>query len=61
MSSEDYRRECEARSWLSMGYDTPAKVDELMLRIARHRGEASAEKLRIEMRKQWGLQRGARA
>lgn len=56
---EDYRRECEARTWLRMGYDTPARVDDLMARIAKHRGAAAADELRREMRRQWTLQQGA--
>ena len=55
---EDHRRECEARTWLRMGYDTAARVDELMTRIAKHRGRQAAEALRAEMRRQWNLQQG---
>lgn len=55
---EVYRRECEARTWLRMGYDSPARVDDLMTRIAKHRGAAAADELREEMRRQWLLQQG---
>jgi hypothetical protein len=51
--SEDWRRICEARSWLRQGYVTPQRVDELMASIARHRGVAAAQALREEMRRQW--------
>lgn len=58
---EDYRRECEARTWLRMGYDTPARVDDLMARIAKHRGVPAANELREEMRRQWLLQQAGSA
>lgn len=54
---EDYRRECEARSWIKQGYYTGARVDALMAEIARHRGQAAANALREEMRKQWARRR----
>ena len=50
---EDHRRECEARSWIKQGYYYPDRVDALMADIARHRGQAAANALRDEMRKQW--------
>lgn len=49
-----YRLECEARTWIKQGYFTKDRVDELMIRIAKHRGEESAAALRAEMRRQWG-------
>lgn len=52
-SSERHRRECEARHWLRMGYQTADRVDELIGRIAARRGQAAAEQLRQEMRQQW--------
>lgn len=55
---ETYRIECEARDWLRKGYTTPARVDELLGRIARKRGAAAADRLREEMRRQWRLQHG---
>ena len=54
-----HRLECEARDWLRRGYVTPSAVDELMGRIAKLRGNAAAEALREEMRRQWRLQQGA--
>lgn len=60
-NSEQHRRECEARDWLRRGYAAPAKVDELMVRIEKHRGKASADALREEMRRQWRLQHGQSA
>ena len=51
--SEQHRRECEARDWLAKGYTTAARVDELMADIAKRRGQAAADELREEMRRQW--------
>jgi hypothetical protein len=51
--------ECEARDWLRRGYVTPAGVDELMSRIALHRGRQAADALREEMRRQWLLQQSS--
>ena len=56
-SSEKHRRECEARSWLRKGYTNAKAVDELMARIAGHRGQEAASELREEMRRQWGRRR----
>lgn len=50
---EEFRQECEARSWIRQGYYSADRVDELMARIANHRGIDAANKLRAEMRKQW--------
>lgn len=50
---DDYRRICEARSWLRQGYTRPSVVDELMARIAAKRGDQAARELRDEMRRQW--------
>lgn len=52
-SSEEYRHQCECREWLRLGYTTKDKVDGLMQRIAKRRGEAAAEKLRQGMRDEW--------
>lgn len=60
-SLEQHRRECEARDWLLRGYAAPAMVDGLMLRIAKHRGQAAADALREEMRRQWRLKHGQEA
>lgn len=53
LTDEDRRRICEARSWLRQGYTTADRVDELIGRIAVHRGKAAADALREEMRLQW--------
>ncbi len=50
---EEFRQECEARSWIRQGYYSADRVDELMARIAKHRGIEAANKLRAEMRRQW--------
>lgn len=45
--------ECEARTWLRNGYNTPERIQELTLMIANRRGQVSAERLIEEMRRQW--------
>lgn len=55
--SEDYRRQCEARTWLRAGYTDRKAVDGLVARIAAMRGQAAAEQLREEMRQQWQCRR----
>jgi len=45
--------ECEARTWLRKGYNTLERIQELTLMIAKKRGQASAERLVEEMRRQW--------
>lgn len=52
-SSEQYRRECEARHWLREGYTDARSVAELMERIEKKRGRDAALVLRDEMRRQW--------
>lgn len=52
-TSEDYRRICEARSWISKGYTDRKSVDMLITRIADKRGQEAAGRLREEMRQQW--------
>jgi hypothetical protein len=47
------RRATEARAWLRDGYTTAEKVDELMARIAKIRGQRAADTLRQDMREQW--------
>jgi len=47
--------ECEARTWLRKGYDTPERIEELRALIAKKRGQAGAESLIEEMRRQWRL------
>ncbi|WP_312669013.1 DUF7696 family protein [Stutzerimonas nitrititolerans] len=56
MAEQDEKQhmlECEARTWLRNGYDTPERIEELTLMIAKKRGQASAERLVEEMRRQW--------
>lgn len=55
---EDYRRETEARRWLELGYNTPALIANLRKRITAKRGEAAAERLIQDMRKEYGKQAG---
>lgn len=50
---EWHRRECEAREWLRLGYATPERIADLKQRITARRGEAAAEHLIDEMRRQW--------
>ena len=54
-TDEAFRLECEARSWLRQGYTTAEAVDELMVRIRKHRGNDATERLRQEMRRQWTM------
>ncbi|WP_286976880.1 hypothetical protein [Pseudomonas sp.] len=44
---------CEARTWLSKGYDTPERIAELTALITNKRGAAAAQMLVDEMRRQW--------
>lgn len=57
--SEQHRAECEARHWLRLGYGTPDRIGELMLRVAAKRGQAAADALRLEMRRQAEVLKGA--
>lgn len=53
---ERHRHECEARSWLEMGYTTAEKISELRQKLAQKPAARSAEaieKLIAEMRRQW--------
>ena len=52
-ANEEWRAVCEARHWLRKGYTTANRVDRLMAAIAEQRGQASADALRQEMRRQW--------
>lgn len=45
--------ECEARTWLRKGYDTPERIQALTELIAKRRGPAATERLVEEMRRQW--------
>lgn len=56
MAEQDKRQhmlECEARTWLRNGYDTPERIQALTELITKRRGAASAERLVEEMRRQW--------
>ena len=56
MAEQDQRQhtlECEARTWLRNGYDTPERIQELTEPITKRRGAASAERLVEEMRRKW--------
>lgn len=52
-TSEQWRRICEARYWLRMGYTSAERVEELLERIRKRRGCAAAEQLRADMRAEW--------
>lgn len=56
--SEQHRRECEARHWLSRGYGSPGKAKELHDRIAAKRGPAAADRLIEDMRQEYRRQKG---
>lgn len=53
MSTEQHRRECEARYWLQQTGGRKAEVDDLIARITARRGKDAAEQLRQDMRDQW--------
>lgn len=56
--SEQHRRECEARFWLSRGYGSREKAEELRQRITAKRGPAAADRLIEDMRQEYRRQRG---
>jgi hypothetical protein len=51
--SEEWRRECEAREHLKRTNGEPIKINALLLRIAARRGQAAADQLREQMRRQY--------
>lgn len=51
------RRVLEARARLREGFTTPDRVDDLVRRVAKKRGERSADQLRQDMREQWRIRR----
>lgn len=53
MTDSAHRIECEAREWLRRCRYNPQRIEELLERIGKKRGKAGAEKLRLEMRRQW--------
>ena len=52
-SSEEWRRICEARTYLRQGITTPDMVDSLRRRVTEKRGDTAADELIEEMRRQW--------
>ena len=54
MSTEQHRRECEARYWLQQTGGRKAEVDALIGRIEARRGKQAAQQLLSDMRKEWG-------
>jgi hypothetical protein len=51
--SEAWRLECEARTWLQRTQGERMAVNLLLQRIAKRRGQAAADHLREEMRRQY--------
>lgn len=56
-ASDEWRRICEARTYLRQGHTTADRVDALIERIEKARGRESAAELREEMRRQWKCRR----
>lgn len=54
---EKQRRVLEARARLREGFSTPERVNDLLRRVAKKRGERAAEQLREDMREQWRIRR----
>lgn len=52
---EKQRRVLEARARLREGFTTRTKVDELVIRVAKKRGQQAADQLRDDMRAQWKI------
>jgi hypothetical protein len=52
MNQEQHRLETEAREWLNAGYTTKSLVKSLSGKIAKHRGQATADQLISEMARQ---------
>ncbi len=52
-SSEEWRRECEAREHLRRTNGDPLRVKALLDRVKAKRGEAAAETLRQDMRTEY--------
>lgn len=53
LEQRQHMLECEARTWLRKGYDSTARIAELTELIRQKRGQAAAERLVEEMRRQW--------
>lgn len=56
--SEQYRAECEARYWLSTGFTTRSKTEQLREEIRKKRGQKAADYLIENMRVEWSKQNG---
>lgn len=56
-ATEQHRAECEARHWLAITRGDPQAVSDLMERIAKRRGQAAADRLLYQMRREWTRQR----
>ncbi|MDR1074813.1 MAG: hypothetical protein LBL59_00450 [Xanthomonadaceae bacterium] len=54
-SGEDWRRICEARTWIRQGYISGKRVEELRVRISAKCGAEAADELVQEMRRQWRI------
>lgn len=46
--------EAEARTWIRKGYCSPERIQELSALISSKRGTQAADKLILEMRRQYG-------
>ena len=51
--AERHRRNCEARRYLDLGYNTPDRVATLVETMREARGAAAAEQLRADLRAAW--------
>ena len=60
MSTEQHRRECEARYWLKQTGGRKAEVDALIFRIEARRGKQAAQQLLTDMRNEWERTKNAR-
>lgn len=52
-AAQQYRLECEAREWLVRMERDPARIREKLAAIAKRRGQAAADELADQMRKEW--------
>jgi hypothetical protein len=57
-SDESFRHETECRYWLSWTGGNRAMIDDLIVRIAKRRGQVAADRLRDGMRVEWRRQNG---
>lgn len=54
------KERCEARYWLRLGYNTPARVEDLRTMLRRHRPPKAIEQLIDLMRIEWQKQKAAK-